>query len=151
MSARMLHAVDVAADAATIYRAITTADGLAAFWTADSQASPEPGSTALFGFPSAPVPLRMRIESLEPDRRVRWRCEGDFPHWQGTSVSWELGPGSQGGGTEVLFRHEGWGNDYPEIEFARVNWVWGQVLGRLKAYAESRQPQPFFPAAAAVM
>jgi uncharacterized protein YndB with AHSA1/START domain len=144
----MIQAVDVAADGGTIYRALTTGEGLAAFWTADSDARPEVGSTAVFRFPAAPVDLKMRIESLEPDRRVAWHCEGDFPYWQGTTVSWELGPASQGAGKEVVFRHEGWGSDYPEIDFARVNWVWGQVLGRLKAYCESGEPQPFFPAVA---
>jgi hypothetical protein len=38
--------------------------------------------------------------------------------------------------------------DYPRDESAHVNFIWGQVVGRLKAYAETGQPQPFFPPAA---
>jgi hypothetical protein len=146
MGALMLHAVDVESDPAAIRGAIATKDGLAAFWTADVEAEPKVGSVAVFRFPAAPVPLEMRVEAIDSDRVV-WRCEGDFPHWEGTTVTWELRPGSPGTGTEVLFRHQGWGDDYPEIEFARVNWVWGQVVARLKSYCESGRPQPFFPAA----
>ena len=146
----MLHAVDVEADAGTIFEAISTRDGLAAFWTAESEAEPRVGSTAVFRFPAAPVDLKMRVEALDRDKRVAWRCDGDFPFWSGTSVEWLLSPGSTGHGTQVFFRHTGWPADYPEIEHARVNWVWGQVVGRLKAYAESGTPQPFFPAREAV-
>jgi uncharacterized protein YndB with AHSA1/START domain len=145
MTREILHAVDVAANAGPIYRAITTRDGLAAFWTGDADAEPAVGSTARFGFPEAPVDLKMRVEALEPDRSAKWRCLGDFPYWKDTRVEWELSASPSGKGTQVVFRHVGWGDDYPEIEYARVNWVWGQVVARLKAYAESGQPAPFFP------
>jgi hypothetical protein len=35
------------------------------------------------------------------------------------------------------------------VQYAHVNWVWGQIVGRLKAYAETGQPQPFFAAVTA--
>jgi uncharacterized protein YndB with AHSA1/START domain len=147
MAREILHAVDVAADAPTIYRAISTRDGLASFWTGDAEAEPAVGSTARFRFPDAPVDLKMRVDALEPGTRVAWRCLGDFPYWKDTRVEWELSPSPTGNGTQVLFRHVGWADDYPELDCARVSWVWGQVVGRLKAYAESGQPAPFFPAA----
>ena len=147
MGQDMLHAADIQADAATIYRAISTREGLASFWTTDVEAEPTEGSTARFGFPEAPVDLRMRVERLDPDRRVDWVCLGDFPNWQGTTISWELSPSETGQGTQVLFRQGGWSEDYPELDWARVNFVWGQIVGRLRGYAESGQPQPQFAGA----
>ena len=143
MTADILHGVEIEADPATVYLAITTQEGEAAFWTRDSEVAPEQGSVARFGFPESPVDLKMRVDALEADRLVEWSCEGDFPNWAGTKVSWSLEP--KDGGTTVLFRHGGWAKDYPEPQWASVNFVWGQVLAHLKAYAETGKPKPFFP------
>ncbi|MGH2684673.1 MAG: SRPBCC family protein [Actinomycetota bacterium] len=143
MTADIQHAVEVQADPGALYRAITTTEGEAGFWTRDNETRPEEGSVARFGFPEAPVDVRMRIEKLEADRRVEWACEGDFPNWGGPSVTWTLEP--KDGGTRVLFRHGGWPKKYSDEEWASVNFVWGQIVGRLKGYAESGKPQPFFP------
>ena len=143
MTGPMLHTVDVDRDAETIYAAITTKDGEAAFWTSDCDVEPVVGSVARFGFPGAPVDLRMRIDALEAERSVRWSCLGDFPHWAGTTITWSLSPAPSGSATSVAFRHDGWRDDYPEEEYARVNYTWGRIVGALKAYSESGRPAPF--------
>jgi hypothetical protein len=85
----------------------------------------------------------MRVDELVPGERVTWSCLGDFPHWTGTTVTWELGPATQGEGSSVLFRHGGWGSDYPEAEYASVAFVWGQVVARLKEHLETGRRDPF--------
>lgn len=70
MTGPMLHTVDVASDAQTIYEAVTTKAGEAAFWTSDCDIEPVVGSMARFGFPEAPADLRMRIEELSDRERV---------------------------------------------------------------------------------
>ncbi len=142
MTGPMLHTVDVDRDARTIYEAITTQAGEAAFWTSDCAIEPVVGSVARFGFPAAPVDLRMRIDELSPTG-IRWTCLGDFPHWSGTTVAWSLSPAPSGTGTAVTFRHDGWGDDYPEDDYARVNYTWGRIVGALKAYVETGTPGPF--------
>ncbi len=52
-------------------------------------------------------------------------------------------PAGRGRGTNVMFRHSGWADDYPEWDYASVSFVWGQVLARLKGFMESGQAQPF--------
>lgn len=143
MAADIMHAVEIQADPATVYRAITTKEGESSFWTRRSEIQPEVGSVATFGFPEAPVDLKMRVETLKDDQLVEWSCLGDFPNWEGTQVSWSLEP--KDGGTMLMFRHGGWAKSYPEAEWAGVNFVWGQVVAHLKAYAESGKPKPFFP------
>lgn len=142
MTGPMLHTVDVDRDQGTIYEAITTKDGEAAFWTSDCDVVPVVGSVARFGFPAAPVDLRMKIEELSPDM-IRWSCLGDFPHWAGTTITWTLSPAPSGKGTAVAFNQDGWPTDYPDDDYARVNYTWGRIVGALKAYAESGQPAPF--------
>src|SRR3989442_1398049 len=95
--------------------------------------------------PRAPRPRRDERSpaAWATRKRVGWSCLGDFPFWQGTTVTWELIPAVQGEGVTVLFRHEGWGPDYPEMDYAHVNFTWGQIVGRLKAFCETGKPQPF--------
>jgi uncharacterized protein YndB with AHSA1/START domain len=145
----ILHAVEVHADPSTLFDAVATQRGQTAFWTTDAVVQPTVGSIAEFGFPGAPARLKMHVEQLEPGRLVSWVCQGDFPYWKGTRITWEMRPAPTPGETTLLFAHVGWPEDYPRDEFAHVNFVWGQVVGRLKAYAETGQPQPFFAPAAA--
>lgn len=144
MISDMIHEVEIAADAAAVYRAITTREGQSGFWTANNTAEPKVGSEAHFRFKSAPVPLRMRIDALEPGRLVRWTCLGDFPGWKDTTVSWRLTPAAAGKATKLEFRH---GNlaGYPPEAVGTVNYTWGQVVARLKGYVETGKPQPFIP------
>jgi uncharacterized protein YndB with AHSA1/START domain len=138
----MLHAVDIAGTPDAVYGAISTQAGQAAFWTSDLALEPVVGSIARFGFPEAPVDLRMRIDALEPARAVRWTCLGDFPHWAGTTIDWELSA-EPSGGTVVVFRQAGWPDTYPELDYAKVNYTWGRIVGALKAYVETGTHQPF--------
>jgi uncharacterized protein YndB with AHSA1/START domain len=144
MLSDMVHEVEIAADPATIYKAITTHEGEASFWVTDNAIQAKIGSEAQFRFKGAPVPLRMRIDALEPDRKVKWTCLGEFPGWKDTTVTWTLRPGSEPTKTKVEFRM---GNlaAYPEQEVGNVNFTWGQVVARLKGYAETGTPQPLFP------
>jgi uncharacterized protein YndB with AHSA1/START domain len=148
MSQQMLHIVDIAADPAAIYAAVSTASGLRSFWTADADAEATVGSTARFGFPQAPVDVRMEVTALEPDAHVGWTCLGDFPYWAGTFVDWSIADNPGAPGSLVTFRHAGWANDYPDAEYGLVNYVWGQIVGRLKAYAETGVANPVYPPAA---
>src|SRR6266566_6566274 len=131
-----IHAVDVHASSATLYRALTTTAGLASFWTTDSTAEPRVGSVAEFGFLGAPAKLKMRVESLEPDTRVIWKSLGPFRFWDGSSVTWSFSP-VENGVTRVLFRHDQFGDGYPDPDFGSVNFTWGQIMARLKGFAES--------------
>jgi len=149
MSRDILHAVEIHAEPATLFDAIATQRGQTAFWTTDAIVEPTVGSIASFGFPATAERMKMRIERLEPGRAVEWACEGDYPGWAGTRLIWELRPAPNTGETSLMFRHAGFGEDYGDEQYAHVNWVWGQIVGRLKAYAETGQAQPFFAAVSA--
>lgn len=140
----MVHEVEIAADARTVYRAISTREGQAGFWTPNNTVEPKVGSVAEFRFKAAPVPVRMRIDALEEGRLVRWTCLGEFQGWKDTTVTWALSPSADGKGTKLAFRHGDLERaGYPEAALGSVNYTWGQVLARLKAYAETGRPQPF--------
>jgi uncharacterized protein YndB with AHSA1/START domain len=144
MARQILLGVDVHADQKAVFDAITTKDGLASFWTTDAVAEPEVGSEARFGFEGAPMPLRMRVDRLEPGSEVVWTCLGDFPYWLNTTVTWSLSKEPEHGGTRLLFRHAGFPDEQPEWETATVAYSWAGILARLKGFAETGKPQPYF-------
>jgi uncharacterized protein YndB with AHSA1/START domain len=149
MSRDILHAVEIHADPATLFDTVATQRGQTAFWTTDAIVEPTVGSLATFGFPGTAERMKMRILRLEPGKLVDWACEGDYPGWAGTRLTWELRPAPGPGEISLMFRHAGFADDYADEQYAHVNWVWGQIVGRLKAYAETGQPQPFFAAVTA--
>src|SRR5947207_14062707 len=105
MAGPLMHMVAIDADANKIYAALSTAKGLASFWTADSDAEPKVGSIAKFGC-HGPV-LEMKVETLEPGKGVRWASHGGIAQWHGTTVAWES-EAAQDGSHGVTFQHGGW-------------------------------------------
>ena len=86
--------------------------------------------------------------TAQPGSLVRMRVTSGFPFWDGSTWEWELGAALRAEtGTNVMFRHYGFGDGYPEADLAFTAQTWASILDRLAAYVSSRTPQPFFPAA----
>src|SRR2546428_12997182 len=132
MLSDMIHEVEIAAKPQTIYRAITTREGEASFWVPNNTMSPKVGHVAAFQFKGAPVPLRMRIDALEQDKRVAWTCLGELPGRKDTTVTWTLKPGEEDK-TKVEFRI---GNldGYPTVGGGSVYYYWCQIELRIIVY-----------------
>jgi uncharacterized protein YndB with AHSA1/START domain len=136
--AEMKHQIPIKAAAEKVYAAITTQAGLRGWWTADTQADEKAGGKAEFGFDKRGMVFRMTIEKLDPGKRVVWSCHGDHPEWDGTVLTWELSP--QDGSTTLRFNHSNWkaASDF----YATCNSSWGELMHRLRDYAEGRNPGP---------
>lgn len=143
MGKEMMFAVDIDAEPEAVYQAIVTEEGLRSFWTPSVEASPEVGTEARFRFQEAPIPLRMRVDRLEPGAEVRWTCVGDFPYWAGTEIVWRMERNPSGTGTRMTFSHTGWPDDQPEYEYATVNYTWGQIVARLHDVVPSGHTDPY--------
>lgn len=141
MSRSIILALEVPASASDTYQTITTQQGLASFWTPDVTAASEVGATLRFGFEEAPVDLMMTVTGLVTERRVDWACEGPWPQWGGTRISWQIEPGEKGG-SRVLFRHDGWSEDQPDAEFGAVSLVWAKVLLALEEHLRTGSAVP---------
>src|SRR2546428_11921125 len=124
MAAPLVHQVNVKSTPETIYKAVSTAQGLAAFWTSESKAEPKVGSVANFGF-GGPT-QRMRVDELVPGKRVKWTGLADFPNWGDTTVSWDIAP-AENGGTSVTFRPRDRPGSRPPDGPGRMQHHWGPV------------------------
>lgn len=134
----VLFRFDVDAAPETVLEAVKTSKGIKGFWTSRAEVPAEVGATLMLEFPIAPLPFDLRLEQSD-ERTVVWRTETFPPHWVGTTVRWEVD--SRDGGSTVSFRHAGFTDDE---EAGRVAYTWGQIMARLKEYAESGRPDPVF-------
>lgn len=133
--------LDVNADRAALYKALDTHDGLVSWWTTGVDRKEE---ILLFDFPGVPEPFQLRRDEHTPDR-VAWTSVGAFPpHWRDTTITWELADNPDGPGTRLLFRHSGWRPNDPALPPAA--YTWGQLMVRLKDFAETGTAQPLFTA-----
>ena len=120
-----------------VYRALTTVDGLAGWWTEDTTGSEGVGGVLAFRFP--PVGgFDMEVVELRPSERVVWRVVDGPEEWVGTTVEWDLR--QDGDWTIVLFGHRGWAEP---VEFMHhCSTKWASYLLSLKALAETGTGAP---------
>jgi uncharacterized protein YndB with AHSA1/START domain len=136
----------VAAPPADVYRALATQDGLAGNWTDQLEVPEEPGGIARFGFgPDWDLTLEVRIDALEPGRRVVWTPVGGFPGWVGTTITWDLEPAPDGG-TVIHFRHADWPAAEADDEMARCGYTWAMIIDRLTGQVARGERAPYFSA-----
>jgi uncharacterized protein YndB with AHSA1/START domain len=76
MPTDLVHLIGIAAPAEEIYRAITTEDGIRAWWTTAVKMDDKAGGMAVFSFFELTTVFQMRIEQLTPPSLVRWKCTG---------------------------------------------------------------------------
>jgi hypothetical protein len=88
------------------------------------------GETFRLGLAIAPAEFDLRLERSD-ESSVVWRTETFPPHWVCTSIHWDVEPRDEG--TTVTFRHTGFTDD---VEAGQVAYTWGQVMVKLKDYAE---------------
>lgn len=134
---------DIAADPVTVRSALATQEAIASWWSSrvalDTTTTPP---QLRVWFVDQPQPFEFDVTGDGPDR-VEWRTGSNPPWWAGTSIRWDLAPGPDGvGGTRLLFSHRHYTPDNPVIPI--VTPVWAQIILRLKGYAETGLPQPFF-------
>jgi len=133
----ILHRVGVEkASPAEVYDALTTVDGLAAWWTDQTTGDPEVGGTLEFRF--IPGGFDMEVVELEPAKRVHWQVSDGPPEWVGTHVTFDLS--EVDGYTIVLFKHEGWAEP---VEFMHhCSTKWASYLLSLKQLVETGTGAP---------
>ena len=133
----ILHRVGIrTASPEKVYDALVTREGLASWWTRDTEGDGGPGGVLRFRFEAGG--FDMEVVDLVPGKRVVWRVVDGPAEWVGTHVRWELA--QDGEHTIVLFRHEGWADP---VEFMHhCSTKWGVFLMSLKSLVETGAGAP---------
>jgi uncharacterized protein YndB with AHSA1/START domain len=128
----ILHKVGIKSSSLNeVYKALTTPEGLSAWWTTNTQGETKVGGVLQFRFGAGG--FHMKVLELRPARRVLWQVVDGPTEWIGTKISFDLA--QRGDWTIVLFKHEGWKEP---VEFMHhCSTKWGIFLLSLKLFLES--------------
>ena len=133
----ILHRIGATAAPDQVYDALTTLDGLAAWWTTDTTGDAAPGGTIKFRFGEAGG-FDMKGVDQRLNERLEWEVTDGPEEWIGTHVSFDLH--QEDDHAIVLFEHAGWREP---VEFmAHCTTRWATYLLSLKQLAETGAGDP---------
>ena len=137
----ILHRVGIQSSANDVYKALTTRDGLAAWWTNNTQGESKVGGVVKFRFSAGGSEIGgfdMKVVELQPAKRVLWQVVDGPGEWIGTRISFDLK--QAGDHAIVLFKHQGWKEP---VEFMHhCSTKWAVYLMSLKSLVETRKGSP---------
>ena len=134
----ILHKVRVnSASKETTYKALTTCEGLAGWWTTDTTGDSRVGGVVQFRFGGGG--FDMELLELDPGKRVRWLVVDGPQEWIGTRIDWDLSEDENG--AVVMFKHQDWKEP---VEFMHhCSTKWALFLMSLKALIETGEGAPW--------
>ena len=134
----ILHKVGIKSSSPSeVYTALTTVEGLSAWWTTTTQGESKVGGVLKFRFGNGG--FDMKVLALDPARRVLWQVVDGPEEWIGTQISFDLD--QRADWTIVLFRHAGWKE---AVEFMHhCSTKWGVFLLSLKTLLETGKGAPW--------
>lgn len=134
----ILHKVGIRASSLNqVYTALTTLEGLAAWWTSDTQGETQPGGVLRFRFGNGG--FDMKVLEAHPGSRVLWQVVDGPEEWLGTTISFDLE--QRADWTIVLFKHAGWKQP---VEFMHhCSTKWAIFLLSLKSLLETGEGAPW--------
>jgi uncharacterized protein YndB with AHSA1/START domain len=134
----ILHRVGIKSSPNDTYRALATQEGLAGWWTTDTQGNCNVGGVIQFRFGTRGR-MDMKVLELEPAKRVLWQVVDGPKEWIGTKVSFELTQDDDF--TIILFKHQGWKEP---IEFMHhCSTKWALFLMSMKSLVETGNGAPY--------
>lgn len=133
----ILHRVGMQSSTDSVYRALSTVDGLAGWWTEETQGESKPGGVIQFRFGNLGG-FDMKVVDTQPGELVKWEVVDGPEEWIGTQVSFELK--QEDDYAVVLFSHTGWKEP---VEFMHhCSTKWATFLMSLKKLVETGQGEP---------
>jgi uncharacterized protein YndB with AHSA1/START domain len=135
----IIHVVDIKAAGKKVHQAVTTATGLAGWWTTIVRADERAGGLIEFTFNSEFGP-QMKITRLEPPSLVAWECVSGHEPWTGNTFTFEIA--AQDGGSRLRFR-QNYSRELSDDQYGIYNFNWGHYLDSLRLYCETGTGKPY--------
>jgi uncharacterized protein YndB with AHSA1/START domain len=138
----IIHRIGIKSPAAQVYKVLSTKEGLANWWTEDVKGDERIGGKIEFTFRSATGEeigkMLMKVQDLNPQNDVRWRCIDGPAEWIETDITFQLS--QQDNQTIIIFGHRNWRE---AIEFtAHCSMKWAVFLLSLREYVETGKGKP---------
>jgi len=138
----IIHRIGIKFPTTQVYKALTSLEGLAQWWTEEIQGDGQIGGKIEFCFRSNTGELLgkmvMEVRELNADKSVGWRCVDGPAEWIGTDITFHLS--QQDNQTIVLFGHRNWRE---AVEFtSHCSMKWATFLLSLREYVETGKGKP---------
>lgn len=134
----ILHKVAVRSTPTDAFKALSTREGLAGWWTTDTQGDCNVGGVIAFRFGTRGG-IDMKVLERDADKRVLWQVVDGPADWIGTKVSFELRQDADF--THILFKHQGWKEPSEFMHHCSTKWV--TFLLSVKALVETGKGAPY--------
>ena len=132
------HLILIDASPGTVYSAVTTRDGFAAWWTTEVDMKAGEANTLRLHFGPDYVKEIRQVEVLA-NRRAVWKVVLAHPQWVKTELVFNIR--QDGKSTQLFFEHNGW-KDYTDL-YSQCTYDWSNFLRSLKSYVETGKGKPF--------
>ena len=137
MTYSIKHLFHIDAPRSEVFKAINSIDGLASWWTVQTEGDAALGGTIRFSFGDYVGPL-MKVTTSDQDSKIVWECiESDG--WEGHTFTFELDEND--GKTRIRFDHAGW-EDQGDF-YAGCCFSWGRYLRSLRQYVQTGTGEAF--------
>jgi hypothetical protein len=133
----ILHAFNIDADAEKVTAALTTVDGLAAWWSTRVAGAATAGEVINFTFGDDFNP-DMRVADTR-DGVVVWECVGGHQPWADNVFRFEF---SDTAPVAMVF-HQEYARELDDIAYGTYNFNWGYYLDSLRLYCETGTGKPY--------
>jgi uncharacterized protein YndB with AHSA1/START domain len=137
----IVHRVGIKAPLDQVYRALATREGVAGWWTTDTQGDSKIGGILKTVFTAGGKVLGgfdLKVLELDPGKRVLWQVVEGPAEWIGTKIAFDLK--QEDDFSIVLFKHEGWKEP---VEFMyHCSTKWAIFLLSLKSLVETGKGKP---------
>jgi uncharacterized protein YndB with AHSA1/START domain len=132
------HMLTIKSPAEKVYRAATSKEGLASWWTDNVIAEEKLHAVLEFRF-GGTYHNKMEVIELVQNRIVEWKCIAGDKEWLGTRLLFDIRESEAG--TVLRFSQLDWREETDF--FASCNYQWGIYMKSLKDYCEKGKGNPF--------
>lgn len=139
----IIHVTDISAPRERVFEALTTIEGLAAWWSATVDGDAGSGGLIDFTFGGDFNP-DMQVTDFESPSALGWECVGGVEQWADNTFRFELE--DRGRLTHLRFRHD-YATELSDDDYGIYNYNWGYYLESLRLYCQAGEGKPFRVAA----
>jgi uncharacterized protein YndB with AHSA1/START domain len=121
-----------------VFKAISSIEGLAGWWTVQTSGSTATSHIIQFRFGNMGGPDMKVVQSI-PNEKVEWECVESQHGWIGHRLSFLLDDND--GKTRVRFAHDGWMEQ--EDFYAICSFTWGRYMESLRQLCQTGKGEAF--------
>lgn len=135
---RIIHNFPIHSNPESVYKAISTIEGLNGWWSDTIGGSTAVNEVIDFKFIEVFNP-QMKVLASEPGKEVKWECIDGHEPWLGNIITFLIT--AQADGSQLHFTHE-YTSPIAEEDYGYYNFNWGYYLNSLKDYCETGEGSP---------